>query len=65
MYRLINLNSCMKSATLSQCKRKFGAMSQMSYSTEWCMSYVVNITFCVFKVGGKYSILVRKVTDYL
>ena len=38
---------------------------KMSYSTEWCMSYVVNITFCVFKVGGKHSILVRKVTDYL
>ena len=29
------------------------------------MSYVVNITFWVFKVGGKHSILVRKVTDYL
>ena len=32
---------------------------------EWCMSCVVDITFCVFKVGDKHSILVRKVTDYL
>ena len=38
---------------------------KMSYSTEWCMSYVVNITFLCVKVGGKHSILVRKVTDYL
>ena len=36
---------------------------KMSYNTEWCTSYVVNITFLC--VGGKHSILVRKVTDYL
>ena len=36
----------------------------MSDGTEWYMSCIVNITFCVFKVGDKHSILVRKVTDY-
>ena len=37
----------------------------MSAGTEWYMPCVVDITFCVFKVGDKHSMLVRKVTDYL
>ena len=37
----------------------------MSDGTECCMSCVVYIIFCVFIVGDKHTILVRKVTDYL
>ena len=38
MQRLKNLNSCMKSATLSQCKRKFGTISHWQLINKFRMN---------------------------